>query len=305
MAVSTCAKCQTPLTLEIEPSDDDSDVDMTATSSSAQPAPATKTIPDDVTLRCGCHFHWECLIDSYELSKCPNCSASIVSPAAAQPGTGRTSGVRSRECIIVDLNNEGGLQEGIDIMPILKEESYLRAYPEERKCRAFLEFCREGDHRAIAELLKSCSEEPEEAEVGDEDAMDEGEAEAPQKSADEILRYQDPVGDMQSGLHAAVVNGHREVAWLLLLLASEYPEMEFPALVYQEAAALGVMRSEEPSGKVDIRSLKDAHGRTAEDAAREVGIIWNGWIGNSRLAMPGSSGGQAAGGQAAGGAVTI
>jgi len=132
--------------------------------------------------------------------------------------------------------------------------------------------------------------------------MDEGEAEGPQKSADEVLRYQDPVGNMQSGLHAAVANGHREVAWLLLLLASEYPEMEFPALVFQEAAALGVMRSDEPNGKVDIRSLKDAHGRTAEDVAREVGIIWNGWIGNGRLTMPGSTGG---GGQAAGGAVTV
>lgn len=178
--------------------------------------------------------------------------------------------------ILVDLHNEGGLQKQIDIFPILKEESYLHAYPEERKCRAFLEFCREGDHRAIAELIKSCSsEEP-------EDEGDEG----PSKTADEILRYQDTIGDMQSGLHAAAANGHREVAWLLLLLASDLAELEFPALVYQEAATLGVMR-EEQAGKVDIRSLKDVHGRTAEDVARqEGGIVWHGWIGNGRLAMP-------------------
>ncbi|KAK5119506.1 hypothetical protein LTR85_007606 [Meristemomyces frigidus] len=286
--MALCAKCQKPLVfLENDECDDDEDTQMEASSSAAQPE-LTKTVPDDVLLSCGDHFHWECLLDSYEYSKCPNCSRSIVTPAAAG----------SAERIVVDLNNEGGLQEGIDIMPILQEESYLRAYPEERKCRAFLEFCKEGDHRAIAELLKGCSEEPHEEDM-DEDAMD-GEASGPQKSADEVLRYQDPIGDMQSGLHAAVANGHREVAWLLLLLASEYPELEFPALVFQEAAALGVMREFQQGSKVDIRSLKDAHGRTAEDVAREAGVLWNGWIGNGRLAMP--EGGD---GSAAGGAVTV
>ena len=194
---------------------------------------------------------------------------------------------------MVDLNNEGGLQEGIDIMPILQEESYLRADTEERKGRAFLEFCREGDHRAVAELLRSCGDDEEvNDEADDDDEMDQDPS-PPQKTADEILRYQDPVGDMQSGLHAAVANGHREVAWMLLLLASEYPELEFPALVYQEAAALGVMR-EATSGKVEVRSLKDARGRTAEDVAREAGVIWNGWVGNGRLAMPESGAGSAA-----------
>jgi hypothetical protein len=99
-----------------------------------------------------------------------------------------------------------------------------------------------------------------------------------------LISSQDPIGDMQSGLHAAAANGHREVAWLLLLLASEYPEMEFPALVFQEAASLGLMR-EEQDGKVDIRSLRDANGRSAEDVARQNGVIWNGWIGNNRLAI--------------------
>lgn len=268
--------------MEIDSYDDDEDTEMGASSSSAHPADPTETVPDDVLLSCGDHFHWECLLDSYEYSQCPHCSHSIVTPASA---------AGSAERIVVDLNNEGGLQEGIDIMPILQEESYLRAYPEERKARACLEFCREGDHRAIAELLKSCSEEPEEDGMEDEE-MD-GEAAGPQKTADEILRYQDPIGDMQSGLHAAAANGHREVAWLLLLLASSYPELEFPALVFQEAAALGVMR-EDQQEKVDIRSLKDAQGRTAEDVARDAGIVWHGWIGNGRLAMPANSGGPAA-----------
>jgi hypothetical protein len=272
--MSACAKCNNPLVVEIGP-DEDPDIEMSA----SQPGDTTETFPDDVHLSCGCHFHWECLLDSYELAKCPNCSNEIIS----SPPSGSSGAAEGAQQILVDLNNEGGLQEQIDIFPILKEESYLRAYPEERKCRAFLEFCREGDHRAIVDLLKSCDEQPDDGDV-DLDEMNEAAA-ASSKTPDEILRYQDPIGEMASGLHAAAANGHREVAWLLLLLASQLPELDIPALVFQEAAALGVMR-EDQDGKVDIRSLRDAQGRTAEDVAKEFGIIWNGWIGNGRLALP-------------------
>jgi hypothetical protein len=178
------------------------------------------------------------------------------------------------------------LQENIDIFPILQEESYLRAYPEERKCRAFLEFCREGDHKAIVDLLNSSdSDSDSDEEMDDDDANRENPMSGPSKSPAEILRYQDPLGGMQSGLHAAAANGHREVAWLLLLLASELAQTEFPPLVFQEAAAMGIMR-EEQEGLVDIRSLRDAGGRSAEDVAeQEGGVVWNGWIGNQRLAV--------------------
>ncbi|SMQ51900.1 unnamed protein product [Zymoseptoria tritici ST99CH_3D1] len=267
---SACAKCFKPLEVEVERYDDeDSAEDASMTDDTPQ------TVPDDVTLSCGDHLHWECLIEAYEVSKCPVCTRDITtSPAAAS-----SSSANSNPQILVDLNNEGGLQHQIDIFPLLQEESYLRAYPEDRKCRAFLEFCREGDFHAIADLLKSCDESAEEDE---EDMIPE--AAGPSKPVEDILRYQDPIGDMQSGLHAAAASGHREVAWLLLLLASEYSEMEFPALVFQEAASLGLMR-EEQSGKVDIRSLRDAHERSAEDVARENGVIWNGWIGNNRLTI--------------------
>ncbi len=268
--MAVCAHCQKPLTISIEPDSEDEDADH-----DLPMGEEPETLPDDVRLSCGDHFHWECLLEAYEYSKCPACNRSI---AASSP-----SSSSAEERIIVDLNNEGGLQQDIDIAPILREESYLRAYPEERKCRAFLEFCSEGDHRAIAELVKSCGEEVT-AEDEDGEVMTEAVG-GPSKSADEVLRYQDPIGDMASGLHAAVANGHREVAWLLLLLASEYPEMDFPALVYQEAGTLGVMR-EDQTGKVDIRSLKDAHGRTAEDVARGAGVVWQGWVGTGRLAMP-------------------
>lgn len=52
----SCAKCQNPLTLEVDYSDDE-DVSMGAGSSSAA-AQTTQTVPDDVALNCGCHFHW-------------------------------------------------------------------------------------------------------------------------------------------------------------------------------------------------------------------------------------------------------
>lgn len=266
--MSTCAKCAQALEVELGPEDDSdaSDIDMDGAD-----ANDTTTVPDDVHLPCGCHFHWQCLLDSYELETCPSCSKTIV----LYPASASSSSVGEAQ-ILVDILNEGGPQQQTDIFPLLKEESYLRAYPEERKSRAFLELCREGDHRAIVDLLKS--------RLQDEDGAD-GRGESVEKTPDEILRYQDPIGDMESGLHACAANGHREVAWLLLLLASNFPELDIPALVFQEAATLGVMR-EDQEGKVDIRSLRDAHGRTAEDVAKEFGIVWNGWIGNGRLAIP-------------------
>jgi hypothetical protein len=180
------------------------------------------------------------------------------------------------------LNNEGGLQENLDILPLLTEESYLKAYPNERKCRAFLEFCREGDMQAVVGMITEDSDDEEEE---DEDMGDDDNAGGKPVSIDDLLRYQDPIGEMQSGLHAAVQAQSREVAWLLLLLASNYPLMDFPPEVFQEAEALGIMRGL-TEDKVDIRSLKDANGKTAEDLAKEIGGVWiTGWIGNGKLAM--------------------
>jgi hypothetical protein len=281
MSTPTCAKCALPLTHEIDDSDNE-DLQLNP-AANANPS----TVPDDVELPCHHHFHWECLLDSYEVSRCPACNADITS----HPASGSSSDADSQPRILVDMNNEGGKQEGIDIFPILQEESYLRAYPEERKCRAFLEFCREGDHKAIVDLLNSGDDEDSDDSDEEMDDDDDGHANrenpmsGPSKSPAEILRYQDPLGGMQSGLHAAAANGHREVAWLLLLLASELPQIEFPPLVFQEAAAMGIMR-EDQDGLTDIRSLRDASGRSAEDVAvQEGGVVWNGWIHNQRLTV--------------------
>jgi hypothetical protein len=212
----------------------------------------------------------DCLLEAYEITECPNCGKNIAS----------TSSTGAQQ-VLCNLRNEGGLQEGLDILPLLSEESYLKAYPEDRKCRAFLEFCREGDYKAIIGMLQDDEVEEDDE---DEEMADSDEAGNKEVGIDRMLRYQDPIGDMQSGLHAAVQAQSREVAWLLLLLASNYDLMEFPPLVFQEAASMGIMRGL-TEDKVDIRSLRDANGKTAEDVANEVGGVWHGWTGNGRLAI--------------------
>ncbi|KAL6710465.1 hypothetical protein ACN47E_008513 [Coniothyrium glycines] len=269
--MSVCVSCNKPLEVEIEPEEDE--YEQVGSSSGKGPAAAPETVPDDVHLTCGCHFHWDCLLEAYQVTECPHCSKNIAStsPTGAQQ-------------VLCTLNNEGGVQNDLDILPLLTEESYLKAYPEDRKARAFLEFCREGDYKAVVDMLLS-------DEIDEEDEDDEGDIEMsttdnPEKEVgiDKLLRYQDPIGDMQSGLHAAVHAQSREVAWLLLLLASNLDLTEFPPLVFQEAASLGIMRGL-TEDKVDIRSLRDVNGKTAEDIANEIGGVWHGWTGNNRLAI--------------------
>jgi hypothetical protein len=108
------------------------------------------------------------------------------------------------------------------------------------------------------------------------------EEETTQVQPQDLLRYQDGIGDMRSGLHAAVAAQSREVAWLLLLLASNLDLGQFPAEVLHEAEALQVQRG---NVEVDIRSLRDAEGRTAEDLAMEMGGVWDGWVGVRRLGL--------------------
>ncbi|PVH95608.1 hypothetical protein DM02DRAFT_617816 [Periconia macrospinosa] len=267
--MSVCENCKKPLEVEIEP-DEDEDIQMGGSSSKA-PAAAPETYPDDVQLSCGCHFHWDCLLEAYQVTECSNCGKNIASTSS--DGT---------QQVLCNLNNEGGLQENLDILPLLTEESYLKAYPEDRKNRAFLEFCREGDIKAIVGMLQDDDSDDEDEDEEMEGVQDESEKPV---GVDAMLRYQDPIGDMQSGLHAAVQAQSREVAWLLLLLASNFPLTEIPPEVFQEAEAMGIMRGI-TEDKTDIRSLKDANGNTAEDLAKEVGGVWAaGWIGTGKLSM--------------------
>lgn len=282
--MAKCVACHKPLTLYIEPEDEDEDESMGGSAS----ANTGSYVDDDVQLQCGCHFHWsvhlvllnyrgrsltltfalcrQCLLDSYSMSECPDCGRNLI--------TTTTSGEQQLLC---NLKNEGGLQERLDMLPILTEESYLKAYPEERRCRAFLEFCGEGDVEAIVDLLNDGDD-------GEEDEETSGLV--PGHSID-VLRYQDQIGSMGSGLHVAVQNQRMEVAWLLLLLASTLKIDQFPAAVIQAAQNLGIQR-EDQSGKIDIRLLKDSQGMTAEQRAADIGGLWTEWLQWGRLKPPAS-----------------
>lgn len=178
--------------------------------------------------------------------------------------------------VICNLKNEGGLQERLDILPLLIEESYLKAYPEERKCRAFLQFCADGDIEAIVTLLDECEDDDECEEAEDVTGKER------YNRKNEILRYQDSIGSMDSGLHTAVANGKVEVVWLLLFLASTLELSHFPPEVLQAAEQFGLSRGKW-NDQVDIRSLKDSEGLTVSQRALLLGASWSEWIQSGRL----------------------
>ncbi|KAL8852628.1 MAG: hypothetical protein Q9221_002508 [Calogaya cf. arnoldii] len=246
--MSQCAACRKPLTLEIDLEDEDEvEYEQDATASGTE-------VPDSVELT-------QCLLDAYEMTQCPNCSKDVSSLDSS-----------GEEQVLCNLNNEGGLQDGFDILPILKEESYLKAYPEERRCRAFLEFCAEGDVGAVLDLINS--EE-------DENLSMSSNREAAAKPID-VLRYQDPMGSLSTGLHVAMSNGREDIVWLLLFLATRLELHNFPPDVLEAAQTLGATR-EEQTGKVDIRIIEDSNDRTAENLAQELGGKWEPWVQSGRL----------------------
>lgn len=194
----------------------------------------------------------QCLLDAYIITECSNCEKMVAT--CKEPVDQK---------VLCNITNEGGLQEGVDILPLLVEESYLRTFPEERRPRAFLEFCAEGDFEAIVNLLDDDGEESTENKI-------------------DPLRYQDPIGLPRSGLHIAIKHERIEVVWLLLLLASTLPKSQFPSEVLRAADRLQLSR-EDQSGKVDIRTLKDGEGMTAAQLAESAGDMWNDWLTSGRL----------------------
>lgn len=167
------------------------------------------------------------------------------------------------------LRNEGGVQEGYDILPAATEEAYLRAYPEERKGHAFLEFCREGDIDAIIHMIKD-----------DEGGEQEDEEEA---GHTDLLRYSGTFEGIEgSGLHVAIRYQQQEVAWLLLALGSQLPWDKFPDIVLQAMQGLGLSK-EDRNGDPDIRTVLDSEGRSPAVLAQEVGGVWDEWLRAGRL----------------------
>jgi len=250
--MAKCRLCSQELIIEL-----DADSFDEATSSSVGQA---SSAPDDLLLRCGCHFHWQCLLDespqiALDLA-CPACQNSIVSTAAASSATNQVTHTASEPRIITKYHNEGGIQENLDILPLITEEAYLDAHPAARPAIAFHTMCGEGDVTGIVELLNALEEDPDE-----EDML-----------AKDLLRFQNPLDGGKSGLHVALERSQQESVWLLLWLASLLPTEQFPEEVLKAAETMGAGRS--TAEGVDIRSLKDENGLSAEQYAERMGNTW-------------------------------
>lgn len=291
--MATCKVCGAPLTVLIQRDDDEENDGYLPDASSSASKPDVLVDDDVELLQCGCHFHWcsvpiaclyrttrltkygdirLCLLDSYTFTECPCCGKNLT-----------TITEQGAQQVLCNIKNEGGYQAGLDILPLLTEECYLKTFPDERRARAFLEFCREGDVEAIVGLLgDEDADEEEEEEDGEGEGCDDEKCDETEKDRIDVLRYQDSIGSMESALHIAIRHSRTEVAWLLLLLASTMPTSEFPPEVLQTAEQLQLSR-EEQRGKVDIRTLKDERGMTAADVATILGGIWNDWLISGRL----------------------
>ncbi|KAI8960980.1 hypothetical protein F5Y11DRAFT_328017 [Daldinia sp. FL1419] len=253
--MAACKVCEQPLTLELD-NDDGSD--------------EPQMVPDDLELTCGCHYHWQCLLDqAAELAaslKCPSCDTGLATNTA---GPSSSSFVQSAPgaAILTRYTNEGGVQEDYDILPAVTEEAYLEANPEARPARAYHIMCSEGDVSGIVELLRDT----------EQSAVDE-----PAMSAANVIRYQDPLAESKTGLHLAIEKGQEEVVWLLLWIASTLPTEAFPEQAAQVAQAMGIQRPSTLASE-DIRALTDNQGRTAEALAAQMSGFWSSLVDSGAL----------------------
>jgi hypothetical protein len=260
-ATAVCKICEDPLVVEVEAEDDEN----------ASP----QTVPDDLEIACGCHFHWQCFLDqSSDVSsslKCPSCQTLLAENSAGPSATSSFSRATSGVSIMTKYTNEGGIQEGLDIMPSITEEAYLEANPEARPARAFHVMCGEGDVGGIVDLLQDIYQ-------------DGGEPGLPLA---QLIRYQDPLANMKSGLHLAIEQGQEEIVWLLLWIASPLRTDVFPGSLREIAQAMGLQRPV-ISPSEDIRALKDEQGRMAEAIAAEQEGPWVTLL-QANVLQPGSS----------------
>lgn len=246
-ATAVCKICEDPLVVEVEAEDGEN----------ASP----QTVPDDLEIVCGCHFHWQCFLDqSSDVAsslKCPSCQTLLAENSAGPSTTSSFSRAISGVSILTRYTNEGGIQEGLDILPSIMEEAYLEANPEARPARAFHVMCGEGDVGGIVDLLRDIDQE------GGEPGL----------PLAQLIRYQDPLANMKSGLHLAIEQGQEEIVWLLLWIASPLRTDAFPGPLREIAQAMGLQRPV-TSPSEDIRALKDERGRMAEAIAAEHEGPW-------------------------------
>lgn len=194
----------------------------------------------------------ECLMEdasSVAMSlKCPSCGTYLPLNAAGPSSTNQVRQTPNGAAILAKYSNEGGVQTDLNIMDSITEEAYIQNHPEARPARAFQVMCSEGDVGGIVDLLQDASGEG--ADVG------------------ELIRYQDPLAEMKSGLHLAVENQQEEVVWLLLWLSSTVPSESFPEMARQSAESMGLGRLHVDAAG-DVRGLRDSQGRDAETMAQQ------------------------------------
>lgn len=191
---------------------------------------------------------------------CPACNLPLASQATTRSvATDPAINPSSQDPVILSrYTNEGGLQPSVNILPLINEEAYLADKPSHRHARAYLTMCAEGDIGGIIELLQDISDSDEDE--GEENSM----------SPTDLLRYQDPLDGMKSGLHLAVAKSQMEVVWLLLWLASGINSNHFPQQALTAVQTMGASREIANQG-LDIRALKNAQGKTAAAIADRVG----------------------------------
>ncbi|KAJ4318105.1 hypothetical protein N0V84_007004 [Fusarium piperis] len=252
--MSLCEVCEESLVLRLDP---DEDVDDEAGVASAGPSSVSESFPDDLELPCGCHFHWQCLLDQSSnvavSLKCPSCRTYLPVNDAGPSATNQFLSAPPGAAILTRYVNEGGAQENLDILPSITEEAYLESHPEARPARALHVMSAEGDVGGIIELLRDVSDEIEDLAS--------------------FVRYQDPLADMKSGLHLAIEHHQEETLWLLLWLCSTIPDAAFPETARSVAQVLGVGRISVPA-EGDIRGLRDSQGQTAADLAQQKQAQW-------------------------------
>jgi hypothetical protein len=207
----------------------------------------------------------QCLLDESSkvvLSlKCPSCQSALISTPPSPSATNSLTSGRQSPQILTRYTNEGGVQDNLDILPLIIEEAYLEANPSARPARALMHMCSQGDVGGIFELLQAVDEDHED---GEQNSM----------SPADLLRYQDPLNGMKSALHLAVESGKREIVWLLLWLASDVPDAKFLEEAIHVVESVHASR-QSTAGGVDIRSLRNAQGQTARAVANDIG---GGWI---------------------------
>ncbi|KLU83672.1 hypothetical protein MAPG_02724 [Magnaporthiopsis poae ATCC 64411] len=254
--MSVCVSCKDPLVLGTD-EDEMEDGDN---------AP----VPDDLSLPCGCHFHWQCFLDSASdvaiTLKCPSCGSYLPTNQAGGPSVTNPVFPASQEVVIVTrYESEGGVQENYNILPDVTEEAYLLTHPEFRPAHAFHSMCAEGNAEELLAIIADVDSSPD-----DDDEAGAGAS----LTVNQLLRYQDPLDSMKSPLHIAIEKNQAQVALLLLYMASGLPVDSFPGDALEVAKGLGLRRPTLAGPEDDIRALKDANGHTAEEYAYKAGGPW-------------------------------